>query len=258
MSKRTNFPKKPKPKKTTTGSSGNKTTTFKLLTIDTIIESSFREKTQHRKSYKLTKNPYNETKDYNDKKTRINEYKIQWSQIEKYNTAHPNLKKSDLIDPKDPNIGWKIHLNVKPENAKEVARYLKQNGYVHKYLSGGEIENGKIFTIYIGSLNLVQKLSKTLSQDLEYLLTKPKDKGEIEFEAGIIGRFVVESGTEFHKYGSVGFSLLKEDWDKITNLRFQNLIPEELKKERIKLIKNAEIKAFLKLRKQYGDYFFRK
>ena len=47
---------------------------------------------------------------------------------------------------KDPNIGWKLHLNVSPKHVVHVSQYLKAQGYNHKFLSGGDPENGKIFT----------------------------------------------------------------------------------------------------------------
>src|SRR3989344_4374590 len=59
-------------------------------------------------------------------------------------SAYTNPSKKDF--PRDRNKGHKLHLNVYPENVELVSRILKDQGFDHKYLYGGEPKDGKIFT----------------------------------------------------------------------------------------------------------------
>lgn len=45
----------------------------------------------------------------------------------------------------DTSVGHKIHLNVTPQHVRRVSEYLRDEGFRHKYLRGGEVEDGKIF-----------------------------------------------------------------------------------------------------------------
>jgi hypothetical protein len=105
----------------------------------------------------------------------------------------------DKIDVNDCNKGHKIHLNVAPQFVLEVSNYLKENKYHHKYLSGGDASDGKIFTIYLGSHNNAYNRSKIISQELDGKLLKPLDKSEIEYAPNICGRFCARS-IRFHQY----------------------------------------------------------
>lgn len=68
--------------------------------------------------------------------------------------------------------GWKIHLHVRPINQKVVYTWLVRNctdGW--KYLGGGE--DGKDFTIYIGSWDRTEQVSVVLMQQLGNYLENP-------------------------------------------------------------------------------------
>lgn len=158
-------------------------------------------------------------------------------------------EKINFKDPNDPNIGWKIHLNVAPENVAAVADYLIEEGYFHKYLQGGEVEDGKIFTVYIGSQDLTASLAKEISQDIGSYLAKPLAHDEIEFAPGIVGRFVGPTN-EFRQYGYHGMSSLNNDPDAIAVV-FNPLSPSE--KESLQ--KNIATRSFDALKTKYGDYF---
>lgn len=134
--------------------------------------------------------------------------------IEKYREiledySYTNAQK-DKYDFKDPNIGYKLHLNVTPENANAVSEYLVTNGYFHKYLSPNPlssqdiVQQGKIFTIYIGSKDLTQKLSQTISKDLHSYLCKPIDKRSIEIAPNVAARFVAANNPHLTGYPSAG------------------------------------------------------
>jgi hypothetical protein len=84
-------------------------------------------------------------------------------------------------DFEEANIGWKIHLNVCPENTKAVSEYLISQEYYHKYFGGGEIEDGKIFTVYIGSYLLTEKLAREIYHDIYWILARSRIPGELEF-----------------------------------------------------------------------------
>ncbi len=143
--------------------------------------------------------PENPNKDLSvsefSKKSRLKSYQFPFPK-------HETLK-YDFLDEKNANLGWKIHLNVSAENSKKVSDYLIKNGYFHKFLGGGEADDGKIFTIYFGTPQITEKFSKIISEDLEDLLSKPEAKDEAEFAKGIVGRF----GTyDKDGYNSLGFA----------------------------------------------------
>jgi hypothetical protein len=143
--------------------------------------------------------------------SQLAEYDDGPSEVDDYNLSHPKDKKINFIENDNCNIGWKLHINVQPENVRAVSAYLKANGYRHKFLHGGEVADGKIFTIYIGDYNLVRSLSNRISTDLRSCLCKPTVKNEIELAPGVVGRFVGPRHikNEFHSYGSAGFSWMK-------------------------------------------------
>lgn len=144
--------------------------------------------------------------------------------------------------------GHKFHLNVAPENAKAISEYLIKNGYCHKFLSGGEVLNGKIFTIYIGSRDLANKLAQELSMDLQGYLNKPITEEEIEYAPNVIGRFTGDID-EFQQYGlGLRGITIHRDWaDKLT------WCPEE---ERRRILPLALRDSYNALANRYGSYFY--
>ena len=128
------------------------------------------------------------------------------SLINEYNIANENSIKYNFTNP---DIAWKIHLNVSPNNVIKISEYLISNWYFHKYISWWDINNWKIFTIYIWSHSLAKNISKKISNDnLKYLL-KPNAKNEIELAAWIVWRFVNLDKKDFNQYWTCWFSLLK-------------------------------------------------
>jgi len=147
--------------------------------------------------------------------------------------------------------GHKIHLNVAPENVQYVSQYLKHNQYAHKYLSGGEAEDGTIFTIYLGSLSKANQWCGILANELKQLLQRPLRNDEIEYAPNISGRFVGnrKEFTQYPKAGTRGLSslatLVKNDiWIKRT--------PEELLKHSMDVFN----KSYDQLADQYATYFY--
>ena len=168
--------------------------------IQMILERDFRPRLKHPASAQLPGNP--------DKGSAEGYEKIlaEYSQsrredVETLNQASPE---SGKVDFEDVNIGWKFHLNVSIENVVAVSEYLIREGYIHKYLTGGESQYGKVFTVYIGSHALAKKLAQKISQDLKDKLAKPDVGNEVEFETGVVGRFVAKV-PGFNNYGTAGF-----------------------------------------------------
>jgi len=93
--------------------------------------------------------------------------------------------------------GWKFHLNVEPHNVIEVSKFLKDKGFNHKYLSGGEVDSGKIFTVSTGSKKMTERSVRLISDNVGNLLAEPKARGEALFAPNITGRFE-GSGDKFH------------------------------------------------------------
>lgn len=112
----------------------------------------------------------------------------------------------------NPNIGYKFHLNVSPEDVQMVSKFLIENDYEHKYLSGGELEDGKVFTVYTGSKEQTERIAQEVSNGIGSLLQTPNATGEVPFAPNIVGRFVGR-GDEFQQYGRNGVSYLSvADW----------------------------------------------
>lgn len=122
--------------------------------------------------------------------------------LPEYQSVILSTDKADFL-PGSGSIGHKVHLNSAPENVHAVSRYLKTNRYAHKYLSGGEPADGKIFTVYFGSMAKAKEWVGRLATDLQALLLRPLSKDEVEYAPNISGRFV---GTpkEFAQYPAVG------------------------------------------------------
>ncbi len=131
---------------------------------------------------------------------------------EQYAKSNPESAKCDYPSG-DEATGWKIHLDVEPQDAQRVSEYLKQNNYTHKYLSGGDESEGKAFTVFFGSRKMIMKWANRLSQDLGTSLRQPKASGEIELAPGIAGRFVAgypDAKNEFGHNGEYGLVFRKQ------------------------------------------------
>jgi hypothetical protein len=198
-----------------------------------------RKKSEHPLSQPLTENPA-----IHDQK------KYDLLPISDYEHTTPiQAKRYDAIGP---NIGWKLHLNVAPQNVVEVSKYLISNGFRHKYFHGGELDNGKVFTIYIGSRQLAEEQSQILSRDLGHLLARPVDHREIEFTSGVVGRFTSIDQGDFHQYGFSGMVMPTEAFKGImaqirkhwNNFR---LSPRQRR--------DVEYRSFFALKQMYGTYF---
>ncbi len=121
----------------------------------------------------------------------------------------------------DPKQGYKFHLNVKPENVRSVSAYLKLLGVEHKFLSGGEIESGKIFTVYTGSKNNTERVVKQIADNeavallLEPMPVSPADlvkhapNGEVPYAPNIYGRFVGRKDKYQTKISRLGVAVLQ-------------------------------------------------
>ncbi len=112
----------------------------------------------------------------------------------------------------DLNQGYKFHLNVKPENVKQVAAILKLGDYQHKYLSGGEVEDGKIFTIYTGSKQQTEQIVREVADSkIAELLEKPlaNKTGEVSYAPNIVGRFVGNKEKYLTKVPRLGITVLR-------------------------------------------------
>ena len=160
--------------------------------------------------------------------------------------AITNPKDGKSSAPLKMDTGWKVHLNVAPENAKAVSEYLKLHHYNHKFLSGGEPDDGKVFTVYFGPKSVMDQWVGMLATDLKDKLASPGAYNEAEVACGIVGRFTVDDneargGGEFRQYGAYGLSFLKDakvPW----------------KATRDERITDAK-KTYARLKELYGSYF---
>ncbi len=238
--------------------------------VEQILQKYFKERTSRELSKDLPENPWVQSqigKPFNqehhkefEKIAGLEEYSSSKKELDDYNKENPENHKYDFQEFNDD--GWKLHLNVEPENVKKVSEYLTKNGYMHKFLSGGDLGDGKVFTIYIGSYNLTDKLSQEISEDLTGLLAKPAIS-EVEFAPGVVGRF---TGDRFnftqYSLSGIGFSFLEKDAFNILGIDAHiRLAKSEEEKEKALAKKAqymfaAEKNAYEALRKKYGDYFF--
>lgn len=192
--------------------------------------------------------------------TRENKYTVgktedQMVQIEKdvYHKAlepyrqekDPSPEKCDYLPG---NVGHKLHLNVEPENVVAVSNYLKAQGYMHKYLSGGELSLGKIFTIYIGSYDKATHWAKKISEDLSPYLVRPRS-GEVEYAPNVTGRF--DALTQGFARKDVGLGAFNPLSSVATLLSPWS--PNRNKPETRKMVYDI---SFVELAKRYGEYFY--
>lgn len=228
---------------------------FKETLIKNIIER-FHFLLKHHKSKNLQLNPFLDNSNYELYTDNLDEYDEGFGPVEIYNRSNPQDKKINFVEEGNPNIGWKVHINIHPKDVVEVSNYLKLNGFRHKFLHGGEVDAGKIFTIYIGDYHLTKSLALKLSTELKKFLCKPASKNEIELASGVVGRFV---GTkhiknEFHQYGNCGFSWLKKYQSALSMLFMSK--PDDYEDKKNKLYSKAEYQSFSALLSLYGKYFY--
>ena len=218
----------------------------------------FRRLTQHLESQNLPINPHLGLGDYDRYKSELKEYSVKPKEAianaEKFGTT----SKFDFQGRGSRDGYWKIHLNVQPSSVKKVSKYLIENGYLHKYLSGGDIEDGKIFTVYPGAYRLTAESASSISKDLLTHLSQPVDHTEIELTPGVIGRFHGPNNKQasFHQYGSCGYSWTNEHAMQMLTLRYWSEGEPNLDARKKKLKNTAELTAYNKLREIFGDYFF--
>lgn len=90
---------------------------------------------------------------------------------------------------------YKCHLNVTPENVLTVSDFLKTRGYHHKYLHGGEVESGKIFTVYVGGKDQAEQIIREIEDGVGSFLGEP-NSGTLTYEARyaphVCGRFTTK------------------------------------------------------------------
>lgn len=152
------------------------------------------------------------------------------------------------------NIGWKAHLNVAPSDVARVADYLKQNGYYHKYLTGGIGSEGKAFTVYFGAKSVMDRWAPKLAADLGSALAKPAVIDEAEMAPGVVARFTsLGSATNpdltngaFTQYGEYGMAARKTFIDK--NGGWKYFDNRDAKRE-------MAYDSYSELSKAYGSYF---
>ena len=228
--------------------------------IQRIIEDFQKSMNLIRSSF-LTENVYINSDHYPIYRGALKDSHHNLYDVEAYEKANPQDIKADFIDKENHNIGWKLHLNVAPRFVRLVSAYLLKNGYYHKYLNDGKIEDGKVFTIYIGSHQLTKKLAEIISQDLGRFLSKPKAFGEIEFAAGVVGRFCGPFFGQtplFYNYGSLGVTHLDVDHKLFLNHCIWGKKDENHEKVASMLKEKAQKNAIKKLWEMYGSYFFEK
>ncbi|MFA6909200.1 MAG: hypothetical protein WC289_04970 [Patescibacteria group bacterium] len=152
----------------------------------------------------------------------------------------------------DVNIGHKLHLNVPVTSIHDVAEYLKRLNIEHKYLSGGDVTDGKVFTIYCGSKDRADAVATQISADLHPHLRRPANTSEVEYAPNVSGRFM-GSQKEWGQYpvGKMrGIAALTED----RQLLFGYKVLSEQDKQRKS--KEAFKRSFDRAAEIYGTYFY--
>ncbi len=186
-------------------------------------------------------------------------FKEQFPEIHVSDGGYANDGKWDKMDfwfgyvasKKDINIGWKVHLNVLPEHSQYVAKYLIAKGYAHKFLSRGELGDGKVFTVYLGSFDMVKKASAEISKDLTGYLALPAEESEIEFAPGVVGRFCGDVRW-FAQYGYNGTSSTRDGADILANIGYY----AKTEQQKIEIRERVRQEAVRKLYERYGSYFW--
>lgn len=199
---------------------------------------------------------------------RCEDQKLYYQKRKEYNFSGKRIQLSDdnvyTLNPirfdfrkyQNINVGWKIHLNVSLENVLEVSDFLIKHGFLHKYFTGGSLEDGKVFTIYFGSWKKMYEQTEFIESSIGRLLAKPKAQGEIEIEAGITARFTILRGSSpptsekiYSQYGNFGVCMRKETALKIGKNKGKSIFNS--KEEEIKYYE----KIFNELLEEFKEYF---
>ena len=102
-------------------------------------------------------------------------------------------------EPYGKNVGWKIHLFVKPHNYMFVYLWLKFNcHHGWKHLAGGE-DQQKDFTIYTGSWDNTASLSKKIAEEIRDKLEEPQES--LCTELTMFGRISARFNYFYHYNG---------------------------------------------------------
>ncbi len=211
------------------------------------------EAAQRRAVYKnellLLQNDENPFPNSNEEESPLRTYEEYENALKPY-MAIIESDKTDFLEHRA-SVGHKVHLNVAPENVTAVSRYLTENQYSHKYLSGGEVADGKIFTVYFGSLKIAKKYATCLSQELGIKLLRPRVRSQVEYAPNISGRFVGNQ-TEFTQYplgGIRGISSMRElvEFDLWTHRT-----PDETREHAMKVFNIS----YDRLSEMYCEYFY--
>jgi hypothetical protein len=127
--------------------------------------------------------------------------------------------------------GWKIHLNVAVDKmdalTKEIASFLDQHPYVRQYKigRGGEEDDGKGMTIYIGSWDRMVVVAHALQERFGDKLPSAKAWSNIRIIGNISARFDAQDfpGDKYATYSEArGLAGLKgftyDGWNKAENM----------------------------------------
>jgi hypothetical protein len=113
---------------------------------------------------------------------------------------------------------WKLHLTVKPENRAQVDAVLKgflDGGQIKDYKQGRNSgQEGKDFTVYVGSKDAAQAIADQINNKVGKLLDRPRGEALIDdttFGGNVMGRFDAGADADFAQYGSKGVPYTKED-----------------------------------------------
>lgn len=219
--------------------------------------SKFEQMSEHPLSANLPENEYSLVlKQDNSQGKAIEVTNLYHSCLGEYAQKGPNAK---LGSSNSYNDGWKLHLSVLPENAHSVSEYLKTQGYPHKFLSGGDIDDGKIFTIYLGDYTFTKTEAEKIAIGLQGKLCKPVDHKEVEFGPGVVGRFRAED-PDFDSYGGAGVSYINTKKVPVGGrpCGYQHNIEASLNEEDLQKFRDElQKKSFELLFKKYGDYFYK-
>lgn len=161
--------------------------------------------------------------------------------------------------------GWKLHLNVSKVNAQKVHEWLWKTGVGYKYgRSSGQ--NGKDFTIYVGSRRDANEIADRLASEIADLISPPtsdtlRDDIPLTETSGsvVVGRFdtnrqrVGERQVDFNQYGGNGVPFMDRDYNEIAGISVWG--SEEEKESLPAKIQQATERANAILVKAFGDYF---
>lgn len=144
--------------------------------------------------------------------------------------------------------GWKLHLNVAPENKVAVDEALKAMGVMYKM--DRAVDPYKDFTVYLGSRDSANAMADKLNGELGDLLLPHRADVIVEdmpFNAKVIGRFDIgKADSRFHQYGDNGVPAFIDD--------VRNMIGTTPAEHAEAFKKSAE-RAKKTLTRDYGEYF---